>query len=217
MELLLATTNKKKLEEFRAIVGALDETLEVIGLDDLDRDDLQEPEEDGETFEDNASKKAIGYAKQTGRWCVADDSGLEVDALDGAPGVHSARYAGKGKKRKKRDKHNNKKLLAELGSLPSEVRTARFVCVMALAIPDDFAIEGATIAALTRGEFEGHIGFELKGEHGFGYDPLLITEDGRTSAELDPEEKNAMSHRGQASRTMMKHIATMRKELAASA
>jgi len=217
MQLLLATTNKKKLEEFRAIVAALDESLEVIGLDDLDQEGIEEPEEDGETFEDNARKKAVGYAKQTGRWCVADDSGLEVDALDGEPGVHSARYAGKGKKRKKRDKHNNKKLLAELGNLPPEVRTARFVCVMALAIPDTFAVQGATIAALTRGEFEGSIGFEKRGENGFGYDPLLVLEDGRTSAELEPEEKNAVSHRGQASRTMMKHIATMRKELAASA
>lgn len=213
-QLLLATTNPHKLDEFRSIVSTLGRDIEVIDLDDLPTDVLDEPIEDGATFEDNARIKAIAYARQTGRWCVADDSGLEVDALNGEPGVNSARYSGVDGPRAERDNANNAKLLEELANLPDEQRTARFVCVMALAVPDTGVPDGARVAAVTKGTYEGRIGHVPKGANGFGYDPLLVLEDGRTSAELTPEEKNARSHRGVASRKMMERIEGMWDDLA---
>ena len=155
MQLLLATTNPHKLEELRSIVHTLGREIEVVGLDALKGLEIDEPIEDGATFEDNARIKAIGYAKQTRRWCLADDSGLEVDALDGAPGVNSARFSGVEGDRDERDHANNTKLLEELANLPDEQRTARFVCVMALAVPDTGVPDGARVAAVTRGTFEG--------------------------------------------------------------
>ena len=130
MQLFFASSNPHKIDEVRAILSPLG--IDVIGLDSLGHL-LPEPEEDGETFEDNARIKAIAYAKAAGRMCLADDSGLEVDALHGAPGVHSARYAGIGRNRPDRDAANNAKLLHELKNVPKAQRTARFVCAMCLA------------------------------------------------------------------------------------
>jgi len=187
---LAATSNPHKLEEIRAVLGPLG--IEVCSLDDAGAGGLPEPVEDAETFAGNAGIKAVAYARATGRVCLADDSGLEVDALGGAPGVYSARYAGVDGDRAERDAANNAKLLRELEGVPEAERTARFVCAICVADPDGMVL------ATSRGEFPGVIGREPRGSNGFGYDPLLVLEDGRTSAELSPEEKNARSHRGRA-------------------
>ncbi|MCA9284228.1 MAG: RdgB/HAM1 family non-canonical purine NTP pyrophosphatase [Phycisphaerales bacterium] len=201
MPLLLATTNPHKLDEVRAMAHAAG--LEIVGLDAVGRA-LPEPEENGATFAANARIKAAAYASETGWPCLADDSGLEVDALDGAPGVHSARYAGIGDTRRERDEANNTKLLAALRDVPDGRRTARFVCAMCLAAPD------GRVLAETRGVFEGRVAREPRGTNGFGYDPLLVVPDlGRTSAELPPAEKNARSHRGAALRLMFPHLAAL--------
>lgn len=192
--LLVATSNPHKLEEIRAVLGPLG--IRTIGLDEAGVN-VPEPVEDGATFEANARLKAIYYAQAAQRTCLADDSGLEVDALGGAPGVYSARYAGTGDTRAQRDAANNARLLAELKDVPPECRTARFVCAMCLADAD------GQVLTETRGEFAGVIIDEPRGHNGFGYDPLLWLADvGKTSAELPPAEKNARSHRGAASRAM---------------
>ncbi|MEL7485213.1 MAG: non-canonical purine NTP pyrophosphatase, partial [Planctomycetota bacterium] len=156
--------------------------------------------------------KAVEYAKQTGRVCLADDSGLEVDALGGAPGVISSHYCTDGKEtgmtRDERDAANNDKLLMELGDRSLAGRAARFVCVMVLATPT------GEILGTTRGTFEGAIGLRSdvpRGINGFGYDPLfLVAPDFKhTSAELDSDTKNALSHRGRAARAMAEKIAAM--------
>jgi XTP/dITP diphosphohydrolase len=195
--LLIATGNPKKIEEIRAILLPLG--VDAIGLDELDGE-FPEPVEDGETFEANAAKKAQHYATLTGRTCIADDSGLEVDALGGRPGVYSARYAGVDGPREVRDEANNAKLLDELESVPDDERTARFVCAIAVAHPQ------AGILIRTRGTFEGSIAREPRGSNGFGYDPLLRLADGRHSAELAPEQKHALSHRGKAVRAMVSRL-----------
>jgi XTP/dITP diphosphohydrolase len=203
--LLFASSNPHKIEEVAAILRPAG--IRIVGLDSIS-DPPSEPEETGQTFEANARLKAVYYAHHTARTCLADDSGLEVDALNGAPGVHSARYAHAGSDerssarktritRAQRDAANNEKLLRELENVPPEKRAARFVCAMCLAAPD------GTILAETRGTFEGLIASEPRGTHGFGYDPLLYLPDrGCTSAELSPAEKNACSHRGAAARAM---------------
>lgn len=194
MQLLFATSNPHKIEEVQAILAPLG--IEVIGLGSLAKSP-PEPVEDGDTFEANARIKAVAYARFAGCRCLADDSGLEVDALGGAPGVHSARYAGVGNSRAARDAANNSKLLRELKSVPHERRSARFVCAMCLADAD------GTVLAETRGTFEGIITDQPAGSNGFGYDPLLWLPDrGCTSAELSQQEKNARSHRGHAARQM---------------
>ena len=199
MQILFASTNPHKLDEVRAVLGPLG--IEIIGLDVL-AEPVDEPVEDGTTFAANARIKAIGYARATGRRCLADDSGLEVDALGGAPGVHSARYAGVGDRRDERDQANNAKLLGALANVPAEQRTARFVCAMCLAEAD-----GAVLHE-TRGTFGGVITDEPRGTNGFGYDPLLeLPGENRTSAELSPDEKNARSHRGAATRAMAAWLA----------
>jgi len=195
--LLIATGNPKKIEEIRAILSPLG--VDAIGLDELEGE-FPEPVEDGETFEANTALKALHYARLTGRTCVADDSGLEVDALDGRPGVYSARYAGVDGPREVRDEANNLKLLEELESVPDSERSARFVCAIAVAHPS------AGILIRTRGTFEGTIAHEARGENGFGYDPLLRLDDGRHSAELSSEEKHALSHRGRAVRAMAQRL-----------
>lgn len=199
--IVIATGNPHKVEELRAIFGA--HGVAVVGLRDLPgHEDFHEPEEHGTSFEQNATIKALSYAAQTGRACVADDSGLEVDALRGAPGVISSHYATDGREtgisRAERDAANNARLLRDLGD--AEQRTARFVCVMVLAAP-------RRVLATSRGTFEGRIGLPgevPRGDNGFGYDPLFLlpAPDTRTSAELSPEEKNARSHRGAAARAM---------------
>lgn len=205
MQILLATSNPHKVDELRAILTPLG--LSVRALDDPPGENLVEPEETEHTFAGNARLKAVSYAQQTGMICLADDSGLEVEALNGHPGVHSARYAGIGSTRAERDAANNAKLLHELAVVPMPQRGARFVCAMCLAAPD-----GAVLAE-TRGEFPGVIGLPSevpRGGNGFGYDPLLILpERGCTSAELSPEEKNARSHRGAAARRMAEAIVAL--------
>ncbi|MDG2291106.1 MAG: RdgB/HAM1 family non-canonical purine NTP pyrophosphatase [Phycisphaerales bacterium] len=197
--ILLATSNPHKLEEVGAILVPLG--FQVLGLADLGMN-IPEPVEDAETFSGNAQIKAVEYARAAGERCLADDSGLVVDALDGAPGVHSARYAGSGADRAGRDQANNAKLLQEIASVPPEQRTARFVCAMCLADPD------GTVVAETEGAFEGVITTRPAGSNGFGYDPLLyLPEDGCTSAQLPPEAKNARSHRGAATRAMAARLA----------
>lgn len=191
--LTVATSNPHKVDEISAVLGQIG-----IACLPMQAAGVPEPVEDGATFEENARIKARAYAKALGCVVLADDSGLEVDALGGAPGVHSARYAGVGATRAERDAANNAKLLRELAGVPHARRTARFVCVLCVARPD------GSIVAEARGHFEGWIGEAPRGANGFGYDPLLVLEDGRTSAELTPAEKNARSHRGNALRELVR-------------
>lgn len=198
MQLLVATSNPHKLQELDAILGDLG--VRVVGLDSLDVA-VEEPVEDADTFEGNARLKAVGYAAALGRACLAEDSGLEVDGLDGAPGVYSARYAGTEGDRATRDQRNNDKLLAELAARPDADRSARFVCAMCLV-----DAQGKVLFE-TRGTYEGVIGEQPRGANGFGYDPLLYLPDvGCSSAELTPEAKNARSHRGAAARELFRWL-----------
>lgn len=185
-ELVVATRNPGKLREISHLLAGAG--IAVVGLDGLPG--LPEVVEDGATFADNAVKKAETIAALTGRACLADDSGLVVDALAGAPGVHSARYAGS----QGDDAANNRRLLRELAGVPADRRQAAFCCVMALCRP------GAPTALFT-GRVTGRILTEPRGQGGFGYDPLFLV-DGcdRTMAELPLDEKNRLSHRGQALR-----------------
>jgi XTP/dITP diphosphohydrolase len=184
MEIVLATRNKKKIEEIRRIFAGLPITIRSLA----DFPECPETVEDRDTFEGNATKKAVEICRCTGRVALADDSGLAVDALDGAPGVYSARYAGEGAN----DVRNNEKLLFELRTVPPEKRTARFICCMALAYPD-----GAVMTFF--GEARGTITLEPKGKTGFGYDPVFLPEGfNRTFAEMTGEEKDRLSHRGKA-------------------
>ena len=202
MDVLFATSNEHKVGEVRAILAPLG--IAVRSLGDLARAP-EEPVEDGATFEDNARLKARYYARELGVTCVAEDSGLEVDALGGAPGVYSARYSGEGGPRSQRDRANNEKLLRELAGVPAERRQARFVCVASVADPQ------GRILAEARGTYEGLIATEARGSGGFGYDPLLFLPDrGCTSAELSPEEKHAHSHRGQAFRILAQALVALR-------
>ncbi len=198
MQLLFATSNPHKIEEVAAILAPLG--IDVVGLGESESA-IPEPIEDGATFQANAQIKAVYYAKATGRMSLADDSGLEVDALDGRPGVYSARYAGVHGERAECDQANNEKLLKELRGVPMEKRTARFVCAMCLA-----DVVGSVLAE-TLGTFEGVIANEPRGENGFGYDPLLYLPDvDCTSGELSPDQKNARSHRGVGARLMAQHF-----------
>jgi XTP/dITP diphosphohydrolase len=202
-KILVATTNPGKIAELKAM---LDLDVEWVGAADFP--DIPEIEEDGKTFAENARKKAIGYAKQTGLWTIADDSGLVVNALGGQPGVKSARFAGflpqrhkdtKEKKREERriiDRNNIEKLLEMLKGVPKEKRTARFVCYLCLASPDKVLLE-------TEGKLEGIIAEEEMGTNGFGYDPIFfVPKLNKTVAQLSREEKNAISHRGNAIRKL---------------
>ena len=184
MELLVATRNTGKLKEIGALLAPL--SITVRGLADFP--ELPEIIEDGLTFAANAEKKAATIARLTGRHTLADDSGLEVVALGGAPGIHSARYAGAAAD----DAANNRKLLAALAALPPRQRAAAFVCVMALCAPDGSC---RTFA----GRLEGEIIDEARGTEGFGYDPLFVVAgQQRTLAEIPLAEKNRISHRAQA-------------------
>lgn len=194
MKLVLATTNPHKLEEIREILGPLG--VLVSGLTDVGRD-LPEPVEDEATFEANARRKAVTYARALGTTCLADDSGLEVDALGGAPGVRSARYAGASGTREERDRANREKLIVELGKLGDVLRTARLVCTLCLA---DAA---GRVLFESRGTLEGRIQDEPRGSNGFGYDRhLFLPGAGKTAAELSPADLAARSHRGAAARKL---------------
>lgn len=192
--IVLASRNPGKAREIRQVLGDL--PVEVVSLGQFGG--IDEPAEEGSTFAENARRKALYYARLTGHWCLADDSGLVVDALGGAPGVHSARYAEEelppGADRPARDAANTAKLLAALADTPDEQRTARFVCHLALADPRRVLLE-------TSGEVEGVIARRPRGSNGFGYDPVfLVPQARRTAAEMSGEEKNAVSHRGKAVR-----------------
>lgn len=194
LELLIATSNPHKLEELRAIFEPLG--IHAVGLDSLGRS-LPEPFEDGSTFEENAAKKALSYAFLAERVCLADDSGLEVDALKGEPGVQSAVWAGRGSTRAERDAANNLRLMCELDGVAPENRAARYVCCICIASPD------GKILATSRGEWAGRVTTgKARGTNGFGYDPLIEMPDGRTVAELSDQEKNADSHRARAARAI---------------
>ena len=190
--ILVATTNPGKIAEIRAM---LDFDVEWLGLSDFRN--IGEIPEDGLTFAENARKKAIGYAKQTGLWTIADDSGLVVDALGGEPGVKSARFSGaKDKDRTLLDHKNMTKVLKLLESVPKEKRTARFVCTLCLASPEKILIE-------TEGRLQGFIAEEEAGKNGFGYDPIFFVPHlNKTVAQLTREQKNAISHRGNAIRKL---------------
>ncbi len=190
-KILVATTNAGKLAEIRQM---LDLAVELVGLKDFPG--IAEIEEDGQTFAENARKKAIGYSKATGLWTIADDSGLEITALGGDPGVKSARFAGISGDRKLVDKKNIEKVLKLLTNVPAEKRTARFVCCLCLA-------SGDKILAETKGTVEGVIIDEPTGENGFGYDPVFfVPKLNKTVAQLASEEKNMISHRGNAIRKL---------------
>ncbi len=192
MELLIATNNKGKVREIKEILKGLD--MEVFSLADkgIDVDVI----EDGTTFEENSMKKASEIFKIANCITVADDSGLEVDALDGAPGVYSARYAGEGAT----DEEKYTKLLNELKDVPDEKRTARFVSVVAVILPD------GTKTTL-RGECEGFIIREPAGSGGFGYDPVFfVPELNKTFSEVTLEEKNQISHRGKAFKKLREYL-----------
>ena len=187
MELLVATTNPGKFREVSAFLKNL--PLKIVSLADLV--DPPAVTEDGATFEENAVKKARALAEFSGLLTLADDSGLEVDALNGAPGIYSARYAGA----ECDDSKNNEKLLSELRSVSEEKRSARFVCALALCSPDSKKIADWTVREVC----EGRIAFSLQGTHGFGYDPLFwVPERDCSSAELSPADKNQISHRARA-------------------
>lgn len=196
--LLLATRNAKKLGELRRILAAEGiEGVEVIGLADVE--EFAEAPETEPTFEGNALAKARDAVVATGLPAIADDSGLAVDALNGMPGVLSARWAGKHGD----DDANLDLLLGQLGDVPDERRGAGFVSAAALVVPE---AEG-NAETVVRGEWRGEIGREPKGDNGFGYDPIFVPEGGeRTAAELDPAEKDAASHRGRALRALLPQL-----------
>jgi len=185
---LMATRNKGKALELASLLEDL--PVEILTLQDFPN--LREVEESGQTFAENAALKAVYAARETGLITLSDDSGLEVDALGGKPGVYSARFAGEPPD----DRRNNRKLLTLLQNVPAEQRTARFVCVVALAIP---ASVGEPEVHYASGACEGVILEEERGDGGFGYDPLFYVPSlQKTFAELSLEEKNRISHRGQA-------------------
>lgn len=189
-KILVASTNRGKMAELSAMLEA-----DVEWLTLADFDNIAEVAEDGETFEQNARKKALGYARATGYWTIADDSGLVVDALDGAPGIKSARFAAettRGKGRVMIDRENTAKVLKLMKAVADEKRTARFVCNLCLAKEHEVLIQ-------TQGVLEGVISEKETGENGFGYDPIFFVPDlKKTVAQLSAEEKNAISHRGKA-------------------
>lgn len=187
MDFLIATHNKKKKEELQRILSPLGvsvKTADEVGIE------LTDVEETGTTFEENAELKAVSGCRESGMPCIADDSGLSVDALGGEPGVYSARYAGE----HGNDKKNNDKLLEKLKDVKREDRTAKFVSTVCCVFPDGRKFT-------VRGECKGLIGFEEKGHNGFGYDPLFCVGE-KTFAELSAEEKDKISHRGNALRKL---------------
>lgn len=187
-KLIFATSNEGKLNEIREIMK--DSGYEVLSLKEAGI--VAEIEENGKTFAENAVIKASAIADLTGELAIADDSGLEVDYLDKAPGIYSARFLGEDTSYDIKNGY----ILEKLQGVPTEERTARFVCAIACVFPDGTKeVETATV--------EGYIGYESRGENGFGYDPIFVVpEYGKTTAELTTEEKNQISHRAKALRAM---------------
>lgn len=197
--LLVATRSEHKLRELRGLLSL--DRAELVTLDQLGVDG--DPVEDGRTFRTNAAIKARSGLRATGLPTLADDSGIEVDALDGAPGVRTRRYAGDDAT----DADNNALLLRSLAGLPAEQRGARYVCVLALALP------GGASLIFTRGTCRGRIAVEPRGTRGFGYDPIFEPSSeppgGRTFGLWSPEEKDRISHRGRAARRMASRLAAL--------
>ncbi|MBQ6386841.1 MAG: RdgB/HAM1 family non-canonical purine NTP pyrophosphatase [Lachnospiraceae bacterium] len=188
MRIVFATGNQHKLEEIRAILPP--PGFEILSMKEAGVS--AEIVEDGKTFEENALIKARAVSKLTGEITMADDSGLVVDALGGAPGIYSSRWMGEDTSYRVK----NAEIIKRLSGLTGKERSARFICAIACVFPD-----GRELTA--EGVYEGQIGYEEKGSNGFGYDPIFyVPEKGRYSAELSPEEKNAISHRGSALRAM---------------
>lgn len=191
-KLIFATGNQNKMREIKAILADMD--VEVLSMKEAGIDiDIVE---DGKTFEENALIKARAVSKAGNALALADDSGLEVDALNGEPGIYSARYMGE----ETSYDIKNMNIIERLEGVPDEKRTARFVCAMAAVFPD--GTEQTFVKTM-----EGRIGYKIAGENGFGYDPIFfLPEYGKTSAEISPEEKNAISHRGKALRAMEEYL-----------
>ena len=191
-KIIFATGNEGKMKEVRMILKDLG--LPVLSMKEAGvQADIVE---DGTTFEENAKSKAVAVQKLTGALVLADDSGLEIDYLNKEPGIYSARYMGEDTPYSVK----NANLISRLAGVPDEQRTARFVCAIAAAFPDGEVLT-------TRGTIEGIIGYEERGENGFGYDPIFyLPEYKKSSAELSPEEKNALSHRGRALRQMEEEL-----------
>jgi XTP/dITP diphosphohydrolase len=198
LELVIATRNKGKVREIRRCLKGSE--IKAIALSNFP--EAPEVVEDGASFAENALKKARFYSKRLGKLTLADDSGLEVDLLNGRPGIHSARYAGE----RASNRENNRKLLHQLEGIPISKRGARFRCVIALV-----SQEGRE--AIIEGSCRGKIGFKEVGNKGFGYDPLFILPQfGKTMAQLSLEEKNRISHRGKALKKLKKIIKAFRNE-----
>lgn len=194
-KIIFATTNEGKMKEIRMIMNHPE--IELLSLKDAGID--INIEENGKTFEENAIIKAKAIAELTGEMVLADDSGLEVDYMDKEPGVYSARYLGEDTPYSVK----NQAILDRLKDAVGDERSARFVCAIAAAYPDGRVMT-------TRGTIEGVIGYEEKGENGFGYDPLLyVPEYGMTTGEMEPEMKNKISHRGKALEEMKKLLELM--------
>lgn len=201
--IIAATGNPGKLREIMRVLSSLN--VSVSGLDR--RQEIPPPEENGTTFAENARTKALYYARKTQELCLADDSGLVVDAIDGRPGVHSARFAADhcppGADRTVIDRANNEKLLTLLKTMPQKERAARFVCHLALA-------DQAGIVLESHGTIEGTIIDTPAGHNGFGYDPIFfVTEMGCTTAQLPLDQKNLISHRGKALRELAGKLAVL--------
>jgi len=198
IELLIATTNRGKFAEVESSLEHL--PLKILRLQSLGN--FPAVIEDGATYEENALKKARTLAEYSGYITLADDSGLEVDALNGAPGLYSARYSGE----EGTDQKNNDKLLAVLKHVPDEKRTARFVCVLALSGPNSSGMKGWTV----RESCEGRIAFAPKGGSGFGYDPVFFYPPlGKTFGEIDRETKATVSHRGKAIKRLAQSLSSI--------
>ncbi|KRL91265.1 XTP/dITP diphosphatase [Lactobacillus kalixensis] len=195
-EILFATNNQGKVRELKEAFKTAGVDLDIKTNSDLDNP--PHVAETGKTFEANAKLKAHALAEYSGLATIADDSGLMVDALDGAPGVRSARYAGEAHN----DAHNNAKLLAELGGVPEEKRTAKFNTTIVVSMPDHFDQD-----LVVSGQCEGRIMPGPRGEDGFGYDPLFyVPEKGKTFAQMTIDEKNEISHRGRAIEKLLKEL-----------
>lgn len=189
---VIASNNPKKVAELNRILNPMGITAKTSKELNVNLEDV---EETGTTFIENARLKARAAHKLTGLPCIADDSGLMVDALNGAPGVYSARYSGEDAT----DEKNNQKLLKEMENVPDILRNAKFVCVICCVLEDGKEI-------IAHGECVGKIGYHLQGEGGFGYDPLFLTQGGRSYAQLTAEEKDKISHRGNAIRILKKQL-----------
>ena len=199
MKIVLATTNRGKVRELSEMMRKAELDITVEGL--MDHPGYRAPEENGETFAENARIKAVSAAEALGEVVLADDSGLCVDALGGAPGVLSARFAGDGHD----DDANIEKLLECMKDVPDGKRQARFVCSLCLAFPNgDFFV--------AEGDCQGSIARERRGKNGFGYDPVFLLPDGRMMAELNGMDKNLISHRGAAYRLVMPQLRALVKE-----